>query len=157
MRTNKNGKELIELYKNKITPCNKTLDELLEYLDNKFEFSILKKYNDRILRDINIFKSNVFFAAKSVGIILNTNNQNVIVIKIFRNKNSEKYISELDTRRIIDNSLLIFIEPTIIYTDCESNSLNIELIIFRGVTKFDIENKTARYITYLRLLYENSS
>lgn len=141
----KNDRELLKLkfkYGEYLIGENKNFNEIKEYLFNNFDIEDISDYRDKILKVDRYGEIRNFFYLSPINKILKKERNSL---------NIEYFIVHSCNKKII---LSLCYDLELIYTD--SDLLFVELILFYGVSKRDIEDNTYRLFIFLKVLEENS-
>ena len=138
---NKYVKTLIKKYKNPSIIGEKSTEEMIAYLKEKF---IIKDITQNISDiQIKIFKFNVMHSLDRENIL--PEDIKFYAYQVERSKSSKRYYKEMDD----DEKIYVYIDEA---SGCiESNSCRLftELELYKGISQYDYDNNTDKLIEYL--------
>lgn len=142
---------LLRTYKDKITPGQKSLEELVTYLKNKVDVEAVETEAISNLH-MRFTGHNVVHCLLNEQLKLSADDLDFVVYKLVRNEKSDDYYSKfwVNISASLRNELIYIIFETktgYVYSNC--NTLYLELYLKRGVSQFDYDNETLLLISYL--------
>lgn len=144
-----NSDYLINKYKFKITPGEKTVEELILFLKGKVDITetVITELTQSILEHV---KYNVIHGIRNQD-NLSADDLNFNVFKLLKNEKSNSYYQYYvpNIANYNDNTIYIVFEKKTrsIYTN--NNKLLLELFIERGISQYDYDNNTNLLSAYL--------
>lgn len=134
----------------------KTSSELCNYIKNKFDIIDVSKKNDVIAKEKFEFKKNCLSSWYNSDKSLNQDNLVLNSYIIIKNSKSNFYYQKFGQKYLKD-SIYVIIESNTGYISSNSDELNNELYLYRGVSNLDIINNSPDLFLYLELLNEKFS
>jgi hypothetical protein len=142
-------------YKDKIYANKKSIIDIINYINEKFNLNEIEKDSTRYQHQIEIAKLNCR-NAESYKNKVNYENISIKTFEIVKDSLSADYYSTYDYNGSISSIIPIFlmIELNTGYLYSNSNDLMQHLILYQGISQTDIDNNTSNLTLYLRLLDE---
>ena len=141
MNMNKYVKSLIKKYKNPSIIGEKSIEEVIDYLKQKF---VIKDITQKI-SDIEIkrFKFNIVHSLDGENI--SPENIKFYAYRVEDSTASKRYYQEMDD----DEKIYVYIEEISRYIESNSSGLFTELELYKGISQYDYDNNTDKLIEYL--------
>lgn len=139
------------MYGNKVRP-RKNFDETCDFLEKKLN---AKQLNSDLISESmrNFLMYNIKMYSKTHGIELNLDDLDIILYIIPKDGYGKKYYKENYTSTSItgykDYIYIILVKQLEYYMECNCGVLFIDVAIERGISDYDVENQTIKYIEYL--------
>ena len=141
MNMNKYVKSLIKKYKNPSIIGEKSIEEVIAYLKQKF---VIKDITQKI-SDIEIkrFKFNIVHSLDGENI--SPENIKFYAYRVEDSTASKEYYQEMDD----EEKIYVYIDETSGYIESNCSGLFIELALYKGISQYDYDNNTDKLIEYL--------
>ncbi len=139
---------LKEKYKDILTDNKKEPLNLVSYLLNKYNTREICNLNNKYSKLIELEKKNCLCSFK--GKDLNYEDLNLKCYEIIKDKHSNIYYKDLDKESL----LYVIIELNSGYISSNSSLMFRDLVLYQGVSKYDIENTSVDLMEYLRFIDE---
>lgn len=134
----------------------KTIEEIKLYIEKKFEIKFIDKFTKN--KYFNLIKMTEFNCLNSIkGVNLTESDLVFNIFEVVENEVSSIYYRDLNDNMRLNQSVCIVLEMTTGYIESNSDVLRRELYLYKGVSKYDIDNNTPDLITYLLILEESSN
>lgn len=146
-------------YKHKITPGEKSIEELIEYLKHKTD---IVEIATTVLPASYLHHMiyNVLHCLRNEELNISADELNFVIYKIIRNHKSNSYY-QYDYAHLLDfqedDFIFVVFETRTGVIHCNSGKLMIELIIEQGVSQYDYDNETRLFNVYLAYLDQYSN
>ena len=141
MNMNKYVKTLIKKYKNPSIIGEKSIEEVIAYLKQKF---VIKDITQKI-SDIEIkrFKFNIVHSLDGENI--SPENIKFHAYHVEDSTASKEYYQEMDD----EEKIYVYIDETSGYIESNCSGLFTELALYKGISQYDYDNNTDKLIEYL--------
>lgn len=141
MNMNKYVKTLIKKYKNPSIIGEKSIEEVIAYLKQKF---VIKDITQKI-SDIEIkrFKFNIVHSLDGENI--SPENIKFHAYRVEDSTASKKYYQEMDD----EEKIYVYIDEASGYIESNCSGLFTELALYKGISQYDYDNNTDKLIEYL--------
>lgn len=141
MNMNKYVKSLIKKYKNPSIIGEKSIEEVIAYLKQKF---VIKDITQKI-SDIEIkrFKFNIVHSLDGENI--SPENIKFYAYRVEDSTASKEYYQEMDD----EEKIYVYIDETSGYIESNCSGLFTELAFYKGISQYDYDNNTDKLIEYL--------
>lgn len=141
MNMNKYVKTLIKKYKNPSIIGEKSIEEVIAYLKQKF---VIKDITQKI-SDIEIkrFKFNIVHSLDGENI--SPENIKFHAYRVEDSTVSKEYYQEMDD----EEKIYVYIDETSGYIESNCSGLFTELALYKGISQYDYDNNTDKLIEYL--------
>ena len=141
MNMNKYVKTLIKKYKNPSIIGEKSIEEVIAYLKQKF---VIKDITQKI-SDIEIkrFKFNIVHSLDGENIL--PENIKFYAYRVEDSTASKEYYQEMDD----EEKIYVYIDETSGYIESNCSGLFTELALYKGISQYDYDNNTDKLIEYL--------
>lgn len=141
MNMNKYVKTLIKKYKNPSIIGEKSIEEVIAYLKQKF---VIKDITQKI-SDIEIkrFKFNIVHSLDGENI--SPENIKFHAYRVEDSTASKKYYKEMDD----EEKIYVYIDEASGYIESNCSGLFTELALYKGISQYDYDNNTDKLIEYL--------
>ncbi len=141
MNMNKYVKTLIKKYKNPSIIGEKSIEEVIAYLKQKF---VIKDITQKI-SDIEIkrFKFNIVHSLDGENI--SPENIKFYAYHVEDSTASKEYYQEMDD----EEKIYVYIDETSGYIESNCSGLFTELALYKGISQYDYDNNTDKLIEYL--------
>ena len=141
MNMNKYVKTLIKKYKNPSIIGEKSIEEVIAYLKQKF---VIKDITQKI-SDIEIkrFKFNIVHSLDGENI--SPENIKFHAYSVEDSTASKEYYQEMDD----EEKIYVYIDETSGYIESNCSGLFTELALYKGISQYDYDNNTDKLIEYL--------
>ena len=141
MNMNKYVKSLIKKYKNPSIIGEKSIEEVIAYLKQKF---VIKDSTQKI-SDIEIkrFKFNIVHSLDGENI--SPENIKFYAYRVEDSTASKEYYQEMDD----EEKIYVYIDETSGYIESNCSGLFTELALYKGISQYDYDNNTDKLIEYL--------
>ena len=141
MNMNKYVKSLIKKYKNPSIIGEKSIEEVIAYLKQKF---VIKDITQKI-SDIEIkrFKFNIVHSLDGENI--SPENIKFYAYRVEDSTASKEYYQEMDD----EEKIYVYIDETSGYIESNCSRLFTELALYKGISQYDYDNNTDKLIEYL--------
>lgn len=141
MNMNKYVKTLIKKYKNPSIIGEKSIEEVIAYLKQKF---VIKDITQKI-SDIEIkrFKFNIVHSLDGENI--SPENIKFHAYRVEDSTASKKYYQEMDD----EEKIYVYIDEASEYIESNCSGLFTELALYKGISQYDYDNNTDKFIEYL--------
>ena len=141
MNMNKYVKSLIKKYKNPSIIGEKSIEEVIAYLKQKF---VIKDITQKI-SDIEIkrFKFNIVHSLDGENI--SPENIKFYAYRVEDSTASKEYYQEMDD----EEKIYDYIDETSGYIESNCSGLFTELALYKGISQYDYDNNTDKLIEYL--------
>ena len=141
MNMNKYVKTLIKKYKNPSIIGEKSIEEVIAYLKQKF---VIKDITQKI-SDIEIkrFKFNIVHSLDGENI--SPENIKFHAYRVEDSTASKKYYQEMDD----EEKIYVYIDEASGYIESNCSGLFTELALYKGISQYDYDNNTDKFIEYL--------
>ena len=141
MNMNKYVKTLIKKYKNPSIIGEKSIEEVIAYLKQKF---VIKDITQKI-SDIEIkrFKFNIVHSLDGENI--SPENIKFHAYRVEDSTESKEYYQEMDD----EEKIYVYIDETSGYIESNCSGLFTELALYKGISQYDYDNNTDKLIEYL--------
>ena len=141
MNMNKYVKSLIKKYKNPSIIGEKSIEEVIAYLKQKF---VIKDITQKI-SDIEIkrFKFNIVHSLDGENI--SPENIKFYAYRVEDSTASKEYYQEMDD----EEKIYVYIDETSGYIESNCSGLFTELALYKGISQYDYDNNTDELIEYL--------
>lgn len=141
MNMNKYVKTLIKKYKNPSIIGEKSIEEVIAYLKQKF---VIKDITQKI-SDIEIkrFKFNIVHSLDGENI--SPENIKFHAYCVEDSTASKEYYQEMDD----EEKIYVYIDETSGYIESNCSGLFTELALYKGISQYDYDNNTDKLIEYL--------
>ena len=141
MNMNKYVKSLIKKYKNPSIIGEKSIEEVIAYLKQKF---VIKDITQKI-SDIEIkrFKFNIVHSLDGENI--SPENIKFYEYRVEDSTASKEYYQEMDD----EEKIYVYIDETSGYIESNCSGLFTELALYKGISQYDYDNNTDKLIEYL--------
>ena len=141
MNMNKYVKSLIKKYKNPSIIGEKSIEEVIAYLKQKF---VIKDITQKI-SDIEIkrFKFNIVHSLDGENI--SPENIKFYAYRVEDSTASKEYYQEKDD----EEKIYVYIDETSGYIESNCSGLFTELALYKGISQYDYDNNTDKLIEYL--------
>ena len=141
MNMNKYVKSLIKKYKNPSIIGEKSIEEVIAYLKQKF---VIKDITQKI-SDIEIkrFKFNIVHSLDGENI--SPENIKFFAYRVEDSTASKEYYQEMDD----EEKIYVYIDETSGYIESNCSGLFTELALYKGISQYDYDNNTDKLIEYL--------
>ena len=141
MNMNKYVKSLIKKYKNPSIIGEKSIEEVIAYLKQKF---VIKEITQKI-SDIEIkrFKFNIVHSLDGENI--SPENIKFYAYRVEDSTASKEYYQEMDD----EEKIYVYIDETSGYIESNCSGLFTELALYKGISQYDYDNNTDKLIEYL--------
>ena len=141
MNLNKYVKSLIKKYKNPSIIGEKSIEEVIAYLKQKF---VIKDITQKI-SDIEIkrFKFNIVHSLDGENI--SPENIKFYAYRVEDSTASKEYYQEMDD----EEKIYVYIDETSGYIESNCSGLFTELALYKGISQYDYDNNTDKLIEYL--------
>ena len=141
MNMNKYVKSLIKKYKNPSIIGEKSIEEVIAYLKQKF---VIKDITQKI-SDIEIkrFKFNIVHSLDGENI--SPENIKFYAYRVEDSTASKEYYQEMDD----EEKIYVYIDETSGYIESYCSGLFTELALYKGISQYDYDNNTDKLIEYL--------
>ncbi|MEF2569634.1 MAG: hypothetical protein ACLSWW_07610 [Anaerostipes hadrus] len=138
---NKYVKSLIKKYKNPSIIGEKSIEEVIAYLKQKF---VIKDITQKI-SDIEIkrFKFNIVHSLDGENI--SPENIKFYAYRVEDSTASKEYYQEMDD----EEKIYVYIDETSGYIESNCSGLFTELALYKGISQYDYDNNTDKLIEYL--------
>jgi len=130
------------------------VSEILCYIHEKFNYIKINQDSKFYCNKIDITKINCLNAYKNIDKGITYNKLNIIAYEIIDDTYSAIYYKYQYQKTQFKEPIYILIETNTGYINCNNNLLNNELIIYQGISQYDIENNTFELSLYLRIIDE---
>ncbi|AAM25834.1 hypothetical protein M2349_002435 [Caldanaerobacter subterraneus subsp. tengcongensis MB4] len=149
-----NREDLLKKYKHKITPGEKSIEELIDFLKQKVDIKEISTTDlpESIMKHIIL---NAVHCLRNQRLNLTAREFNFIAYKLFKNDKSNLYYqsnyAHISNNEKEDIIYVVFETKTgCIHSNC--NRLLLELFIEQGISEFDYKNETPMFYAYLGYL-----
>lgn len=141
MNMNKYVKSLIKKYKNPSIIGEKSIEEVIAYLKQKF---VIKDITQKI-SDIEIkrFKFNIVHSLDGENI--SPENIKFYAYRVEDSTASKEYYQKMDD----EEKIYVYIDETSGYIESNCSGLFTELALYKGISQYDYDNNTDKLIEYL--------
>ena len=141
MNMNKYVKSLIKKYKNPSIIGEKSIEEVIAYLKQKF---VIKDITQKI-SDIEIkrFKFNIVHSLDGENI--SPENIKFYAYRVEDSTASKEYYQEMGD----EEKIYVYIDETSGYIESNCSGLFTELALYKGISQYDYDNNTDKLIEYL--------
>lgn len=141
MNMNKYVKSLIKKYKNPSIIGEKSIEEVIAYLKQKF---VIKDITQKI-SDIEIkrFKFNIVHSLDGENI--SPENIKFYAYRVEDSTASKEYYQEMDD----EEKIYVYIDETSGYIESNCSGLFTEFALYKGISQYDYDNNTDKLIEYL--------
>lgn len=141
MNMNKYVKSLIKKYKNPSIIGEKSIEEVIAYLKQKF---VIKDITQKI-SDIEIkrFKFNIVHSLDGENI--SPENIKFYAYRVEDSTASKEYYQEMDD----EEKIYVYIDEASGYIESNCSGLFTELALYKGISQYDYDNNTDKLIEYL--------
>lgn len=141
MNMNKYVKSLVKKYKNPSIIGEKSIEEVIAYLKQKF---VIKDITQKI-SDIEIkrFKFNIVHSLDGENI--SPENIKFYAYRVEDSTASKEYYQEMDD----EEKIYVYIDETSGYIESNCSGLFTELALYKGISQYDYDNNTDKLIEYL--------
>ena len=141
MNMNKYVKTQIKKYKNSSIIGEKSIEEVIAYLKQKF---VIKDITQKI-SDIEIkrFKFNIVHSLDGENI--SPENIKFHAYRVEDSTASKEYYQEMDD----EEKIYVYIDETSGYIESNCSGLFTELALYKGISQYDYDNNTDKLIEYL--------
>lgn len=137
-------KEMLkEKYKDKIYPCKKNINEIIEYVKSKYNVRDRDADSPEYVNNVKCVKLNCINNPMLNVQQLKMNDLNIIIYEIQRNKKSNDIYN--NTQEVVS----VIFETRLGYISCNCPPLQSELCIMKGISKQDIDNDGFELLNYL--------
>ena len=141
MNMNKYVKRLIKKYKNPSTIGEKSIEEVIDYLKQKF---VIKDITQNISDiEMKICRFNIMHSLDGENIL--PENIKFYAYRVEDSTASKRYYQEMDD----DEKIYVYIEEISRYIESNSSGLFTELELYKGISQYDYDNNTDKLIEYL--------
>lgn len=141
MNMNKYVKSLIKKYKNPSIIGEKSIEEVIAYLKQKFVIKdIAQKISDI---EIKRFKFNIVHSLDGENI--SPENIKFYAYRVEDSTASKEYYQEMDD----EEKIYVYIDETSGYIESNCSGLFTELALYKGISQYDYDNNTDKLIEYL--------
>ena len=141
MNMNKYVKSLIKKYKNPSIIGEKSIEEVIAYLKQKFVIKdITQKMSDI---EIKRFKFNIVHSLDGENI--SPENIKFYAYRVEDSTASKEYYQEMDD----EEKIYVYIDETSGYIESNCSGLFTELALYKGISQYDYDNNTDKLIEYL--------
>ena len=141
MNMNKYVKRLIKKYKNPSIIGEKSIEEVIDYLKQKF---VIKDITQNISDiEMKICRFNIMHSLDGENIL--PENIKFYAYRVEDSTASKRYYQEMDD----DEKIYVYIEEISRYIESNSSGLFTELELYKGISQYDYDNNTDKLIEYL--------
>ena len=141
MNMNKYVKRLIKKYKNPSIIGEKSIEEVIDYLKQKF---VIKDITQNISDiEMKICRFNIMHSLDGENIL--PENIKFYAYRVEDSTASKRYYQEMDD----DEKIYVYIEEISRYIEPNSSGLFTELELYKGISQYDYDNNTDKLIEYL--------
>lgn len=141
MNMNKYVKRLIKKYKNPSIIGEKSIEEVIDYLKQKF---VIKDITQNISDiEMKICRFNIMHSLDGENIL--PENIKFYAYRVEDSTESKRYYQEMDD----DEKIYVYIEEISRYIESNSSGLFTELELYKGISQYDYDNNTDKLIEYL--------
>lgn len=141
MNMNKYVKSLIKKYKNPSIIGEKSIEEVIAYLKQKF---VIKDITQNISDiEIKICRFNIVHSLDGENI--SPENIKFHVYSVEDSTASKEYYQEMDD----EEKIYVYIDETSGYIESNCSGLFTELALYKGISQYDYDNNTDKLIEYL--------
>lgn len=141
MNMNKYVKRLIKKYKNPSIIGEKSIEEVITYLKQKF---VIKDITQNISDiEMKICRFNIMHSLDGENIL--PENIKFHAYRVEDSTASKRYYQEMDD----DEKIYVYIEEVSGYIESNSSGLFTELELYKGISQYDYDNNTDKLIEYL--------
>ena len=141
MNMNKYVKRLIKKYKNPSIIGEKSIEEVIDYLKQKF---VIKDITQNISDiEMKICRFNIMHSLDGENIL--PENIKFYAYRVEDSTASKRYYQEMDD----DEKIYVYIEEISRYFESNSSGLFTELELYKGISQYDYDNNTDKLIEYL--------
>lgn len=141
MNMNKYVKRLIKKYKNPSIIGEKSIEEVIDYLKQKF---VIKDITQNISDiEMKICRFNIMHSLDGENIL--PENIKFYAYRVEDSTASKRYYQEMDD----DEKIYVYIEKISRYIESNSSGLFTELELYKGISQYDYDNNTDKLIEYL--------
>nr|WP_294698766.1 hypothetical protein [uncultured Anaerostipes sp.] len=138
---NKYVKRLIKKYKNPSIIGEKSIEEVIDYLKQKF---VIKDITQNISDiEMKICRFNIMHSLDGENIL--PENIKFYAYRVEDSTASKRYYQEMDD----DEKIYVYIEEISRYIESNSSGLFTELELYKGISQYDYDNNTDKLIEYL--------
>ncbi|OLA34871.1 MAG: hypothetical protein BHW38_02175 [Firmicutes bacterium CAG:321_26_22] len=134
MNMNKYVKSLIKKYKNPSIIGEKSIEEVIAYLKQKF-----------VIKDITQKISDIEIKRFKFNIVHSLDGENISPENIKFYAASKEYYQEMDD----EEKIYVYIDETSGYIESNCSGLFTELALYKGISQYDYDNNTDKLIEYL--------
>jgi hypothetical protein len=147
---NKDIVTLKEKYKDKLYPNKKNYDEFLKLLHKKFNLKLVNE-DAKYRNMIELTKRSCMYSSYNNG-KFKYEELNIQTYEIIQDELSYKYYEKYDENNLSLPPIYIMIETNTGFLNSNYNDILIQLILYRGISKKDIENNTDDLLVYLLII-----
>jgi len=144
---------LKEKYENKLYANKKTPIEVLEYINKKFNLEEIEENSIKYLRELEFIKINCLNAESNKNKI-KYDDLDIRTYEIKQDDLSFKYYQKYNQNKTVIRPIYIMIETNTAYLNCNDDTLYKQLIVYQGVSQYEIDNNAGDLYLYLRLIDE---
>ena len=138
MNMNKYVKRLIKKYKNPSIIGEKSIEEVIDYLKQKF---VIKDITQNISDiEMKICRFNIMHSLDGENIL--PENIKFYAYRVEDSTASKRYYQEMDD----DEKIYVYIEEISRYIESNSSGLFTELELYKGISQYDYDNNTDKLI-----------
>lgn len=148
---NKEIVTLKEKYKDKLHPNKKNYNEFLQLLHKNFNLKLIDQENSTYFNKIELTKRSCMYSSYNNG-KFKYEDLNIQAYEIIKDELSYKYYEKYDANNLSLPPIYIMIETNTGFLDSNYNELLMQLILYRGISKIDIENNTDDLQVYLLII-----
>ena len=141
MNMNNYVKTLIKKYKNPSIIGEKSIEEVIAYLKQKF---VIKDITQKI-SDIEIKRLKFNIVHSLDGENISPENIKFHACRVEDSTASKEYYQEMDD----EEKIYVYIDETSGYIESNCNGLFTELALYKGISQYDYDNNTDKLIEYL--------
>lgn len=142
---------LKEKYKDKLHPNKKNHNEFLQLLHEKFNLKPIYQDNTAYFNKIELTKRSCMYSSYNNG-KFKYEELNIQTYEIIQDELSYKYYKKYDANNLSLPPIYIMIETNTGFMNCNYNELLMQLILYKGISKIDIENNTDDLLVYLLII-----
>ena len=150
--------ELKDKYRTKIFPCKKSISQVIEYLHQEFTLALMDSSYPSYSKIIHSKKMNCIHSHKNIELNLSYEDLDIISFVVEKDANSAIYYDymthnwPLEAPAFAESSLYVTIEKKMEHISSSCQELFLDLIIYKGITAYDIEHDTQELWLYLQAL-----
>lgn len=146
---------LMSKYKDRIYERNKNVDDIISFLKDNFSVNEIADNLSKYEKHIKNFKLNCINSIKNTTHQYTGEDLHVIIYEINIDENSEIYYRHCNLPK--EKKIYVMIETKTGYIDSNCSLLHKKLLIYEGISKFDIDNTSPKLLFYLRMIDEFES